>query len=71
MSPQDLTFVITPSTTLDEFTEAIKADSKFETVQPTSVRAIYDDVCLRPCFKIPSATASRLSRPFAFPLPVL
>jgi pre-mRNA-processing factor 40 len=41
---QDLTFVITPSTTLDEFTEAIKADSKFETVQPTSVRAIYDDL---------------------------
>jgi len=44
---QDINFVITSSTSLDEFMEAIKSDIKFETLEGTdgtSVRAIYDDL---------------------------
>jgi len=41
---QELAFAITLSTTLEEFTTAIKVDPRFETLKLTSVRAIYDDL---------------------------
>eukprot|EP00993_Chasmostoma_nieuportense_P004568 NODE_522_length_2118_cov_104.845304_g483_i0.p1 GENE.NODE_522_length_2118_cov_104.845304_g483_i0~~NODE_522_length_2118_cov_104.845304_g483_i0.p1 ORF type:complete len:693 (-),score=219.72 NODE_522_length_2118_cov_104.845304_g483_i0:39-1817(-) len=41
---QEIEFVMTPTTTLEEFSDAIKADPRFTSMDPSCLRAIYDDL---------------------------